>query len=199
MLLPDIKEIEQLTIRELTDLSTNIKSILDKKRIKNNKKIYYPYINSPKWKELRRNVLRYYLKCCRCNSVDRLCVHHSTYQRLTKEIPSDLYVLCYKCHSEFHKRFPLQEAMKKKTRNFIRELNPKFYPKMCMPPKPVEHRHSKRHCKYCNSPLILGKTRKKTKKPNSDRSYYYSKIWVCEKHCTHGVYYYFDEDKVYYN
>lgn len=158
-----------------------------------NKKIYKSYINSNEWKEKRNNVLRYYKECCRCDSKDKLSVHHGSYRRLQYELPSQLYVLCGGCHKEFHERYGVSESMKKKTICFIREVKKDFQPKTIMPPKQVENRISNRHCKYCNSELVIKDENRNPKTKGN----YYEKTWKCSKNCTHGVVYLFEEDKIF--
>lgn len=159
-----------------------------------NKRIYKSYISSDEWKEKRKRVLKFYPKCCRCFSLKGLNVHHSSYIRLQYEIPTDLVVLCHICHEEFHRRYGVKEKMKRKTYDFIKELNPKFTPRVCMPPDVVKNRTSAKHCKYCNSELVEKPPRKN---PRTHTKNYFSKVWKCSKNCTHGVNYLFEEDKVY--
>jgi len=174
------------------------KKDISKERQLKNKIRYRSYLQSPEWQEKRRMVLRYYPKCCRCFSNKGLTVHHASYRRLTEEIPSDLYVLCWSCHGEFHERFGTREGMRKKTLKFIREKNPDFSRRQCMPPDPIEDRTSKRHCKYCNADLVVKKENRKPKRGKKKRSYYYKRTWRCKDNCTYAVTYLFDGDIVYY-
>lgn len=75
------------------------------------------YIQSTKWKELRRQILfrdSYECQCCRTTGVP-LDVHHITYERLTNELPSDLISLCRPCHERQHVYYGY-------------DYNTKFYP-----------------------------------------------------------------------
>ncbi|MEM9388355.1 MAG: HNH endonuclease [Pseudomonadota bacterium] len=66
---------------------------------------YDSYLRSPHWQTTRRIALVDAFHRCRvCNSDERLEVHHRTYERLGREHPSDLTVLCRECHELFHER-----------------------------------------------------------------------------------------------
>jgi len=198
MLITDEKTVNLafLSLKQLANLKRIVIEREAELRVRENKRKYKNYLESEEWQNARKMVLKYYPKCCRCGSTDRLNVHHGSYKNLTKEKPSDLFVLCGSCHKEFHERFPLEENIRTETKFFIREKNKDFHVLMCMPPDEVEHRTSNHHCKYCNSPLIIHKAREKQKR--GKRKYYYSKIWKCEKDCTYGVNYTFEEDIVYF-
>lgn len=63
---------------------------------------YEAYLASPQWKKLRADRLRQAkFRCERCGNIksaDQLHVHHLTYERLGRELMSDLQVLCLGCH-----------------------------------------------------------------------------------------------------
>lgn len=64
---------------------------------------YSEYIRSDEWKEKRKKAIKAADgKCQLCGSTTRINVHHRTYERLGKEKPSDLTVLCESCHYNFH-------------------------------------------------------------------------------------------------
>lgn len=66
-------------------------------------KEYLEYLESPEWWNLRKLALqRADYHCERCQSVERLDVHHRTYQRVGAEYLNDLEVLCRTCHQEEH-------------------------------------------------------------------------------------------------
>lgn len=68
-----------------------------------NKEEYKAYLNSPRWKAIRKRLYREYeYKCAMCGSPKNLNVHHITYDNLGEEKDEDLTVLCQKCHSELH-------------------------------------------------------------------------------------------------
>lgn len=66
---------------------------------------YDDYMATPEWqaraaevKLLRGN------RCEKCGARDNLHAHHLTYDRRGHELPSDLQVLCEKCHKAIHSR-----------------------------------------------------------------------------------------------
>jgi hypothetical protein len=68
---------------------------------------YQDHLESPAWHERRKVELdRAGHRCQICNvSAEEsvLDVHHRTYERVGREGPTDLVVLCRKCHDAFHK------------------------------------------------------------------------------------------------
>ena len=72
---------------------------------------YDDYLQSPAWQQQRREAIqRAGGRCQVCNSSGPLEVHHRTYQRLGREAPGDLTVLCRACHARFHEggRMPVR-------------------------------------------------------------------------------------------
>jgi replicative DNA helicase len=66
---------------------------------------YREYLLSDHWKCVRDQALeRAWHRCQVCNSPDVLDVHHRTYERIGREQPEDLTVLCDRCHSLFHEQ-----------------------------------------------------------------------------------------------
>ena len=62
------------------------------------------YLRSEHWLRTRREALvRADQRCQVCNGHQALDVHHRTYERLGAELPTDLTVLCRRCHDLFHK------------------------------------------------------------------------------------------------
>lgn len=62
------------------------------------------YLRSEHWLRTRREALaRADRRCQVCNGQQSLDVHHRTYERLGAELPTDLTVLCRRCHDLFHK------------------------------------------------------------------------------------------------
>lgn len=66
------------------------------------KEKYQQYLRSEHWRITKAAALETAKHRCQvCNSVYGLQVHHRTYERLGAEEPSDLTVLCDKCHTLF--------------------------------------------------------------------------------------------------
>lgn len=55
-------------------------------------------------------------RCQVCNGSKKVQVHHRTYDRIGCELPSDLTVLCDKCHGLFHAAGKQKRARKKAKR-----------------------------------------------------------------------------------
>lgn len=67
------------------------------------KEWYQEYLKSEHWKETREKALkRSGYKCQVCGYNKNLQVHHNTYKNIGHEDPTDLVVLCWKCHKTFH-------------------------------------------------------------------------------------------------
>lgn len=65
---------------------------------------YSRYLKSKEWLSIRLDILTIRQKCERCGSKKSLEVHHLTYQRIFKEEPADLEVLCKGCHYKEHEK-----------------------------------------------------------------------------------------------
>jgi hypothetical protein len=64
---------------------------------------YAEYLRSPGWKARRKLALSAARHRCQvCNGKRKLQVHHRTYERIGRERPDDLVVLCNACHALFH-------------------------------------------------------------------------------------------------
>jgi hypothetical protein len=67
---------------------------------------YAEYLRSPHWRTIRAEALRRAEHRCQApdcpGTSGRLHVHHLTYERLGKELPDDLQVLCSDCHRYEH-------------------------------------------------------------------------------------------------
>lgn len=61
---------------------------------------YEQRINSPEWKTLKFKLMQYRgSRCEKCEiNTTFLELHHLTYDRLGRELPSDLQLLCHHCH-----------------------------------------------------------------------------------------------------
>jgi len=65
---------------------------------------YQEYLQSPHWQETRKRALeRAGNHCSVCRNTQNLNVHHNNYDRIGKELDTDLIVLCEKCHTLFYK------------------------------------------------------------------------------------------------
>jgi len=65
---------------------------------------YNAYMRSDEWRQVRQAALaRAQQQCQECGERNRLEVHHLTYERLGRERPNDLRVLCDSCHEEADK------------------------------------------------------------------------------------------------
>jgi 5-methylcytosine-specific restriction endonuclease McrA len=63
------------------------------------REIYNARIKSAQWKNMKRDLIRMRSqKCEKCGSCTSLQLHHKTYERLGKELMSDLELLCFSCH-----------------------------------------------------------------------------------------------------
>jgi 5-methylcytosine-specific restriction endonuclease McrA len=64
---------------------------------------YYEYLRSETWRKVR--LWRIYLagnKCQKCGAGAPFQVHHLNYDRLGRELCTDLQVLCFPCHKKVH-------------------------------------------------------------------------------------------------
>lgn len=76
---------------------------------------YETYIASADWRVKANDAKqRAGWQCSLCDETKALEVHHRTYLRLGRERPSDLVVLCWRCHRRHHGT--LQAAMEKQQR-----------------------------------------------------------------------------------
>ena len=71
----------------------------------NNK--YREYLLSNEWVEMKLDLIQSRgCKCEDCNKPklpNKLQLHHKNYERIFNELPSDLILLCAKCHMKQHK------------------------------------------------------------------------------------------------
>lgn len=88
---------------------------------------YTLYMQTEHWKLLRDFALRRTGHSCEeCGTHRRLAVHHKTYERLGRESPRDLKVLCKECHRDAHRHGRMREQ------SFIdqKEIPKFFHPKL---------------------------------------------------------------------
>lgn len=94
-----------------------------------NKK-YEAYLNSLEWIEMKIDLLQGRgCKCQKCGKPkppNKLQIHHKTYKRIFNELPSDLIILCARCHMKQHKdiipkktliKFGIKKPKKKKEKH----------------------------------------------------------------------------------
>jgi hypothetical protein len=66
-------------------------------------KKYREYLQSEAWRQKREAAKASAdYRCQLCNAPPPLHVHHRTYERVGRELPGDLTVLCAGCHYRFH-------------------------------------------------------------------------------------------------
>jgi 5-methylcytosine-specific restriction endonuclease McrA len=76
----------------------------------NQKTTYAWYLGSAFWNERRAFILKRANGICeKCGIRPATEVHHLTYLRVFKELPTDLVALCRKCHAEIHLRQPAND------------------------------------------------------------------------------------------
>jgi hypothetical protein len=64
---------------------------------------YHWYLGSAFWTERRQHALeRANYICERCTKRRATQVHHKTYLRVFKELPTDLMAVCKQCHADIH-------------------------------------------------------------------------------------------------
>lgn len=83
---------------------------------------YLRYINSPEWKDLRRQKLLEGLCTCElCTQVDRHNdVHHVVYNNLWDCTTADLRILCRPCHDLVHRMLKAYPSVKKMPTNKLK-------------------------------------------------------------------------------
>jgi hypothetical protein len=82
---------------------------------------YREYLNSPLWKEKRREALQHYGSSCQhCGSQGHCEIHHKRYPRiLGEESVHDLQPLCGKCHKMLHKAIDSKRKIKHRKKKVI--------------------------------------------------------------------------------
>lgn len=82
-------------------------------KLKKYKEEYRKYLLSKEWLDKRNELLKIRGNLCEiCGKGGIIHVHHLTYDRIFKELPEDLQVLCENCHRKIHKK----EKIKNKKR-----------------------------------------------------------------------------------
>lgn len=92
-----------LALGDIDGKNVSINVIINEKERPN----YREYIQSPEWHERAEAAKeRAGHRCRLCNIKGSLHAHHRTYERLGKELPEDITVLCDDCHAKFHDIIP---------------------------------------------------------------------------------------------
>jgi hypothetical protein len=100
------------------------------------RQLYEKHLKSTQWKNVRLDLFRLRgRKCEACGkSSSRLEVHHLTYERLGKELLSDLKIVCKMCHEkEDHKR-ARASAAKRQANEYDSAFSTWFYKRTGMDP-----------------------------------------------------------------
>lgn len=75
--------------------------------VRTRKTSYERYLKTHHWARTReQTLLRCRHECQVCGAVENLQVHHKNYDRVGREYPTDLVVLCRDCHAKFHDKLP---------------------------------------------------------------------------------------------
>jgi len=73
---------------------------------------YEQYLRTDHWLKVRDAAIeRANHRCALCNSEVNLHAHHRTYERLGRELPGDITVLCSVCHDKFHETLPAAPSL----------------------------------------------------------------------------------------
>ncbi|HEV8448677.1 MAG TPA: HNH endonuclease signature motif containing protein [Gemmatimonadaceae bacterium] len=72
---------------------------------------YEEYLASPLWRVRAATMRALTPWCALCPATRQLEVHHRTYDRVGRERPSDLVVLCARCHRRHHGTFEQERQM----------------------------------------------------------------------------------------
>ncbi|MCG7363915.1 hypothetical protein MHZ93_21900 [Roseomonas sp. ACRSG] len=73
--------------------------------------VYHEYLQTDRWREKSRKVLRRDPMCMACGEVPSEQAHHLTYDRIFREPLFDLVGVCRRCHAEIHQDDVLDEAI----------------------------------------------------------------------------------------
>lgn len=69
---------------------------------------YAAYLQSPRWKNLRAELIAERGSTCEvCKERPVYSVHHNTYARLWCEFPDDFTLVCKECHKELHETYEI--------------------------------------------------------------------------------------------
>ena len=95
---------------------------------------YEKHLKSAQWKNIRRDLFR--LRGEKCETCGKrspnLEIHHLTYDRLGKELASDLKIVCKQCHEEEDRKLERAVAAKREARRYSSAFDTWFYKKTGM-------------------------------------------------------------------
>lgn len=138
--------------------------------------VYRGYLASPEWRAKADAVLARVGACTMCDGVERLDVDHLTYDRVGREDPADLTVLCRLCHQLKTRRTRAERRMssEQKTRSIVQQSCQDSG--VTVDWEDEAHRHVsdrflqiKKRCKHCRSELDI------------ELCWYYDGYWpLCE-------------------
>lgn len=85
------------------------------------RKEYLEYLESVEWEKKRQRTFMFKGEECEvCGDKKNLHIHHATYDNFKNEKDEDLFVLCKKCHKEYHSFIKGQKTTIELTIEFIR-------------------------------------------------------------------------------
>lgn len=95
---------------------------------------YEKHLKSAQWKNTRRDLFR--LRGEKCETCGKrspnLEIHHLTYERLGKELASDLKIVCKQCHEEEDRKRERAVAAKREARRYSSAFDTWFHKKTGM-------------------------------------------------------------------
>jgi hypothetical protein len=101
---------------------------------------YIAYMQSRAWLDRRAAALRDPKAACWCCGVMAgirpLDLHHLTYERLGRELPRDLVLVCRPCHDTIHERRDKHDSILAATR-YVREMQKAARERECKPFAPT--------------------------------------------------------------
>lgn len=78
---------------------------------------YKEYLLSSEWAEIKLDLIqsrgRFCENCGKSKPLNVLQIHHKTYERIFNELPSDLVILCPRCHMKQHRDIIPKETLAK--------------------------------------------------------------------------------------
>lgn len=99
-----------------------------KKKIIQKKETYLSFLNSRKWRSIRKQAIAFFKICSFCGIDKKLQVHHRTYIRLGgDEMIYDLALLCSECHKKLSFTNNLRKRTAEEQEIVFKKLS-KFYP-----------------------------------------------------------------------